>query len=225
MVRSMKSILILLIVDLALSACAGTTSSSTTSQSGAGAIPTPASSLVGSFVWQTDGVFGYRMLRPANWESTKPFDGRDYGIPGFQDKADRIMLRAINLQAYYKSGTSATGTIAQLALFEKDPSLAGWTRGIEQMWKSNGLESTLLRALPQAKIYLVKSPGVSDVQLVAYAIDQNQPLAMMLTASGTYADLERLQKEGILDDFAAMVASAQAIPQDPQNVEPPLATQ
>ncbi len=218
----MKRLLILLIVDLALSACAGSTSSSPTIQSGEGVIPTPASSLVGSFVWQTDGLFGYRMLRPANWESPKPGDGRDYGTPGFQDKADRIMLRAINLKAYYKSATGAAGVIAQLYLFEKDSSLEGWTKGIEQMWKSDGLESTLLRTLPQAKIYLVKTPGYPNVQLVAYAVDKNQPLGLELTASSAYANMERLQKEGILDDFAAMVASVQAIPQEPQNVDPPL---
>ncbi len=222
MIRRMKRMLILLIVDAALSACASAASSSPTIQSGQGVIPTPASSLVGNFVWQTDGVFGYRMLRPANWESTKPFDGRYYGTPGFQDKTDRLMLRVVNLQAYDESGTSATGMIAQLALFEKDSSLDGWTKGIEQMWKSDGLEPTLLRRLPQAKIYSVKTPGYSNVQLVAYAVDKNQPLAIELTASGGYANMERLQREGILDDFAMMVASIQAVPQDPQNIDPPL---
>lgn len=221
----MKRILILLIANLALSACAGTTSAISTVQPGEKVMPTPASSLVGSFVWQTDGLFGYRMLRPTNWESTKPYDGRDYGTPGSQDKTDRIMLRTVNLQAYDKSGTSATGMIAQLALFEKDSSLDGWTKGIEQMWKSSGLEPTLLRTLPQAKIYSVTSAGTSDVQLVAYAVDKDQPLAVSLSASGTYADMERLQKEGILGDFAAMVASLQAIPQDPKNVDPPLTGQ
>jgi hypothetical protein len=48
---------------------------------------------------------------------------------------------------------------------------------------------------------------------------------MMLTAAGTYADMERLQKKGILDDFAAMVTSLQTIPQDPRKVDPPQAGQ
>jgi hypothetical protein len=185
-------------------------------------IPTPASSLVGTFIWQTDGPFGYRMLRPANWVSTKPLDGRYYGTPGFQDKTDRIVLRVINLQAYYKSGTGAHGVNAQLLLFEKDSSLEGWTKGIERMWKSNGLGFTLLRTLPQAKVYRVKTPGDANIQLVAFAVDHKQPLAMQLTASGVYADMERLQTEGVLDDFVTMVASVQAIPQDPQNIAPPL---
>ena len=135
------------------------------------------------------------------------------------------MLRAVNLRAYYKSAKSPNGLNVPLFLFEKDSSLEGWTTGIEQNWKSNGLEFTLLRTLPQAKIYLVKSPGSSDVQLVAFVVDKNQPLAVELTASGAYADLERLKHDGVVDDFATMLASAQAIPQDPQNVDPPLADQ
>jgi hypothetical protein len=217
----MKRILILVIVVLALSACAATASTISAVQPDGKDIPTPTSSLVASLVWQTDGLFGYRMLRPANWESANLVDCRGYATPGF-DKADRIMLRAVNLQAHYKSATSSTGLNATLALFEMNSSLEGWTRGVEQNWKSNGIESTLLRTLPQAKIYSVTSPSSSDVQLVAFAVDKKQPLAMDLTASGAYADMERLRKEGILDDFSAMAASAQAIPQDPQNVEPPL---
>lgn len=219
-VVTIVSLLIVLIANIALSACAGTTSTISMVQPGEKVIPTPASSLVDSFIWQTDGLFGYRMLRPANWESPKPGDGRDYGTPGFQDKTDRLMLRAVNLQAYYKSAANPTGLNAPLALFEKDSSLEGWTKSIEQMWKSNGISSTLLRTLPQAKIYSVTSPGSSDLQLVAYAIDQNQPLAVSLTAADADADIERLQQEGILDDFAMMVASVQAIPQNPQNVDP-----
>ena len=225
MCPSLKRILILLIVALALAACAGTTATVSTVQPTEKVIPTPASALVENFIWQTDGLFGYRMLRPANWESPGPSDGRDYAPPGVQDKADRIMLRVVSLQAYYKSGTSTTGLIAPLALFEQNSSLEGWTKGIEQMWQSNGLESTLLRTLPQAKIYSVTSPGTSDVQLVAYVVDQDQPLTLMLTAEGTYADLDHLQQEGILDDFTTMAASIQAIPRDSQNVDPTLSGQ
>lgn len=222
----MKPALILLIASAVLSACVGAATSSPTLRPGEDLIPTPASLLVGTFVRQTDGLFGYRMLRPANWESVNSIDSRVYATPGFRAQADRIVLRAVNLQAYYKSGTTANGSIiVALFAFEQDPSLDGWTAGVEQNWKSIGIEATLLRTLPQAKIYAVKSPGATDILLVAYAVDENQPLAMELAASGVYADLERLQKEGILEDLATMVASAQAIPQDPQNVDPPLTEQ
>jgi len=221
MSRSIKPMLILLIASVVLSACSGTTSLNPTPRPGEDVIPTPVSSLVGTFVWQTDGLFGYRTLRPTNWESMNLIDSRTYGTPGFRAQADRIVLRVVNLQAHYKVGTTPTGLIATLSLFEQAPSLEGWTAGVEQMWKSDGIESTLLRTLPQAKIYAVKSPGSSDIQqIVAYAVDKDQPLSISLTASGAYADQEFLQREGILDDFAAMVASIQAIPQDPQNVAP-----
>ena len=39
--------------------------------------------------------------------------------------------------------------------------------------------------------------------------------------SARYVDLGHLQKEGIPADSAAMMASVQDRPQDPQNVEPP----
>jgi hypothetical protein len=218
----MKRSPILLIVSFVLTACSGIASLNATSRPAEGLIPTPVSSLVGTFIWQTDGLFGYRVPRPASWESMKPLDGRYYGTPGFQDRTGRLVLRVINLQAYYHSGANVHGVNAQLALFEKDSSLEGWTKGIERIWKSNGLGFTLLRALPEAKVYMVKTAGYANLELVAFAVDQKQPLAMELTASGVYADMERLQTEGVLDDFATMVASIQAIPQDPQNVSPSL---
>jgi hypothetical protein len=119
-----------------------------------------------------------------------------------------------------KSGPS--GIIVQKSLFEQNPSLEAWAASIERAWSSYGIQATLLPLPPQARIYLVKSPGSPDTQIVAYAVDQNQPLTVGLTASGTYADLERLQEEGMVDDFVAVVGSARAIPYDPGNVTPPL---
>ncbi len=219
----MKRILILLLtVDLALSACAGAGPITSTVQPSEEAIPTPASSLMGSFVWQTDGLFGYRMLRPANWDSVNLVDYRGYASSGFRGQADRILLRAVNLQAHFKTATSPTGVNTTLYLFEINPSLDGWTEGVEQNWKSLDIEFTLLSTLSQAKLYSVRSSGSSAVQIVAYVVDENQPLAIDLTASGIYADMDRLRQDGILEDFSAMVGSVQAIPHDPINVEPPL---
>ena len=84
------------------------------------------------------------------------------------------------------------GIIAQYELFNQDPSLEGWTKGIEQMWESNGIESILEDTLPQTKIYSLRSPGSSDIQIIAFAIDQEQPLVLSLDASGEYGNLERL---------------------------------
>lgn len=213
-------ILVLLSAGLATSACVkAAVSRPSTTQPKEGAVPTPVSLLIGSFVWQTDGLFGYRMLRPAAWNAENLGPGRGYMTPGFQDTPNHILLLAANLQAL---DDKPGGVIAQRFLFEQNPSLEAWTAGIEQLWKTNQLQFGLLRTLPQARIYLVRSPDSPDTQIVAYAIDQNQPLTVALTASGTYADLERLQEEGIVDDFAAMVDSVRAIDYDPTNVAPPL---
>jgi hypothetical protein len=48
---------------------------------------------------------------------------------------------------------------AQWLLFEEDSSLAGWTMGIEAMWARDGSSFTLLRSLPEAKVYAVTMPG------------------------------------------------------------------
>lgn len=203
-------------------ACARPTAVVSTVEAGTGSLPTPISSLMEHFVWQTDGLFGYHMLRPANWDSINLVDYRGYTTPGFAEQADRILVRVVNLQTSDESSGTSTGLTATLALFEKEPSLEGWTEGIEQNWQSNGIESTLLRTLPEAKLYSVRSPSSSDVQIVAYSVDRKQPIAIDLTASGIYADIDYLQQKGILDDFIAMVESVQAIPQNPQNIKPPL---
>lgn len=90
------------------------------------------------------------------------------------------------------------------------------------MWLSNGIEFTLQDTLPHAKIYLVQSPGSSDVQMIALVIDQEQPLALSLNAAGEYADLERLRNEHLLDDFVTMVNSFSATSYDPGNIIPSL---
>ena len=218
----MKCILVPLITTLGLAACSGSARTVTTAQATTDTMPTPSSSLVGSFTWQTDGEFGYRMLRPASWGSVKLGDKRSYETPGFHSQTDRIELVAANLQAFYKSSSSLNGLIATLYLFEQDPNLDGWTKGLEHNWRSNGLEPTLLVTLPQAKIYSVRTLGSPDVVLVADIVDQNQPLVAGLTASGSYADLERLRREGIFTYFSTMVASVHALAANPANVDPPL---
>lgn len=57
---------------------------------------------------------------------------------------------------------------------------------------------------------------------MAFAIEEKQPFGFGLIAYGIYVHIGTLQQEGILDDFAAMVANIQAITKNPENVEPPL---
>jgi hypothetical protein len=82
-----------------------------------------------------------------------------------------------------------------------------------------------LRTLPHAKIYVLSlAAGSPPVVLVAYAIDQGQPLILSLQAAGTEANLSRLEAEGVVADFATMAGSIMAIPADPANVVPALPT-
>src|ERR1019366_417703 len=188
--------------------------------------PTPRSSLISSFVEQTDGVAGYRMLRPTNWTALggDPIDGRSYIGPGPANVQQGIVITAMNLKLSAAS-LGANTLSAQWLLFQQDSSLIGWTAGIEAMWARDGETFTLLRTLPNAKIYMVSlAAGSPPVVLGAYAIDQGQPLILELQASGTEADLTRLEAEGIVDDFATMAGSITAIPADPQNVVPALPT-
>ncbi len=210
-------LLVLLSTTLATSACTRNTGPLPSIQPSEDIIPTPASSLIGGFTWQTDGFYGYRMLRPAGWSAVNVGPGRGYGTPDFSGTADRLLLRVVNYQLL---PGRPNGIVAQKQLFEQNPSLEAWTAGIERLWQSNKTHFSLLRTLPQAKIYLVQQPGAPDLDIVAYAVDQNQPLCVDLTASGSYANLGRLQSEGVVDDFAAMVESLRAIPYDPANVVP-----
>jgi hypothetical protein len=181
--------------------------------------PTPASSLIGSFIWQTDGQYGYQMLRPAGWDAVNLGMERGYNTPGFLDTADRVQLQAVNYEALEPG---PNGIVVQKTLWEQNPDLDAWTAGVQHAWTSNGIEFTLLHTLPRARIYLVRSSGGSETQIVALAVDHSQPLGAGLTASGAYNNLERLQEEGLVDDLIAMVESMRAIPYDPTNVDPPL---
>lgn len=215
-----KEVLFFLAVCFLLTACGATSSPSPTpGSSNAHTLPTPASALGGSFVWQTDGLYDYRMLRPEHWEASAS-ECRFYFPPGSQDQADRLALAACNYQIAAQQLPG--GMIAQFELFKLASSLAGWTQGVEQMWQSNGIASTLLSTLPQAKIYSIQSPGSPDLQIIAFVIDHDQPLALSLYAYGAYADPDRLRSEHVWDDFVTMVTGMSAIDYDPSKVTPAL---
>ncbi len=96
------------------------------------AVSTPRSSLIGSFVWQTDGAYGYGMLRPAGWDAAELGDLRAFRTPGSAQSANALGISVSNLQA--RAGLAqAPGGVRSivLSLFEKNPTLAGWTAGIE----------------------------------------------------------------------------------------------
>lgn len=221
MVKLAKWASVLIVILLVLAAC-GAGGSSPAKRTGENTIPTPSSKLIGSFIWQTDGTCGYRMLRPEGWEASQ-VECRLYKSQVGQNQADRLVLQAHNYQVMAQQMSS--GILVQYELFKKNSTLNGWSQAIEQSWKSDGTQFTLLDMLPQAKVYSIVPPGSPDVQIVAFEIDENQPLGLGLTASGAYADLERLNGDGILNDFKAMLESLQALAYDPQNIVPPLNSQ
>lgn len=182
-----------------------------------------AGSLVGTLVSQTDGRYGYEMLRPAAWTAVDlgGSAGRGYK-PSSETPGDRLLLQVGNLSDAAKLANPDRETTAQWELFHRNPSLAGWTIGIEQMWQAIGIEFTVLETLPNAVIYALPSPDGSQVQLGAYAVDHGQPLVIGLSASGAYGSLDTLRADGLLSAFDAMVKSVQAIDANPSNVLPTL---
>ncbi len=179
------------------------------------AAPTPASKGIISYILQTDGVCGYRMLRPEEWKPSWQ-ECRSYSLHSSAE--DKLELTVINYQVTAQQ--IKDGIVVQYALYEEDSSLEGWAKNVEKSWSNIGIQFTLLNTLPQAKVYLLGIPASTNLEIVALLINQNQPLGLSLIASGSYANLERLQKDGLVDDFLTMLESVEAIPYDPQNLDP-----
>ena len=190
-------------------------------------LPSPHSALVSSWVEQTDGAYGYRMLRPANWKTTSG-DGmqRFYIAPGFQgSQVQGVEVLVTNLKVLGTSMGPNTN-VAQWSLFQQHPDLAGWTAALEHMMDAD-FTYHLVRTLPDAKLYAITAmSGMEQPTLlvVAYAIAGGQPFSLMLEAAGTYRDLATLERDGVLDDFATMVGSIAPVPADPANVVPAMPT-
>jgi hypothetical protein len=188
------------------------------------AIPTPASALTERFVWQTDGPYGYRVLRPANWSASDLGTSRLYSQPGLAGKADRFSLEAFNVQVAGQNAEIAGEMDANWSLFKDGPSLEAWSSAMqEHVWKSLNIKATFEQDIPQGKVYLLQWPNNSTViDVVALIVVDDQPLMLGLQASGAYADVQRLRTEGVWDDFIAMAESMQPVPQDKKEIQPPM---
>lgn len=183
-------------------------------------VPTPASSAIDAFVWQTDGEFGYRMLRPASWRPLDLGDARGYVAP--EDTGNgRMTLTAANLRALAEILENPDVELLSLQQFEQSGSLDGWTDAIEQVWREQNLSFSLEHTSSRAKIYAL-TPSPDQVQLIAYVVDDEQPLVLNLVGAGT---LEQVRTTGTFDDVVTMVESVTAIDRDPTAIEPPLTEQ
>jgi hypothetical protein len=186
-------------------------------------VPTPHSPLIGSFVWQTDGAFGYQMLRPAGWEAKELGDTRQYVAPGPAIRPDWLALEAVNYQARFSGERrSEAASSWEYAAFEQNPTLEGWSSAVEQKLRSLDAQPELVRSLPDVRVYTARKDDIGSLSLMALKVEGGQPLDIRLWTSGTYADVDWLKNQGVLDDFVTMVASARAFPENPQYVMPPL---
>lgn len=192
-------------------------------QYGPGAIPTPHSPLIESFIWQTDGKFGYRMLRPAGWNAVDEDLDRLYLPAGSEGQADRVNLEVLNLKVIADRNVTSSGAIAQWLLFQKAPTLEGWTLGLEQSWPSTGVQFRLEQTLPNAKIYLLKMSSSPDsTLLVGAVVSQDQPLLVGMNTYGAYSGEEYVRSSRLLEDFVTMVSSLSVVAPGPNLSDPPL---
>ncbi|MEZ4731104.1 MAG: hypothetical protein R3E79_28620 [Caldilineaceae bacterium] len=180
----------------------------------------PVSQAIDRFRWQTDGAYGYRMLRPANWQPINLGDARGYYPPGSTGETDRLLLVARNLLALDPALNSVP-----LTLFRDQPTIAAWAAALEASWQreTTPVKSyTLEETLPNARIYALQSSTPDQMQVVAYFVADGQPLVISLDTFGRYANVQRLRDEGIFTDFVTMVTSGTAVELDPQKITPPL---
>lgn len=202
-----------------LTACTAATPENAVSET----VPTPSSALIDEFVWQEDGLYAYGMLRPLNWTAVDNKNSRLYLPPEMAGQVDRVSLEAVNLALLASQIDPATGINATYALFQADPSLEGWTKGLEQSWPNLGMQFSLEEELPDARVYLLQGPGTDGgLNLAAYIVREGEPFILGIQAVGSYADIDRLRREGLYDDFLIMVESLTPIPQDPEHIDPPL---
>ncbi len=173
------------------------------------AVPAAISSLVGRFVQQTDGVFGYQMLVPATWEEVNLGDARGY-IPTNTDGTDnQILLTVTNAHTLAGNGSSNM-TVVGLALLRQKTSLSAWTQFQEQFWEAQNIPYERVPGPPAAAIYSL-TPMADQIQLVAYTLYQGKLLVASLYGSGIYGSKEQLVSEGLFTDFALMVGSLEAV--------------
>ena len=94
-----RQILILSILSLLLAACAATNSPVPTLVTpDTHSIPTPASTFIEQFIWQTDGLCGYRMLRPERWSASES-ECRAYVPTDSQGESNQLTLQSRQLSS------------------------------------------------------------------------------------------------------------------------------
>jgi len=175
---------------------------------------------MGSLTWQTDGLYGYRMLRPADWQAINMGAARGYSSLDFTGNTDYFMLIVANPEISKQAPQQFASMKTAWEQYEKNPTLSGWTKGIERVWKENGVSYTLEVKMSNARIYSVTLSS-SQVQLVGFVLDKQGPLVIEMDVFGGLANLENLRNVGFVNEFSDIVTGAGIIPSDPKNINPP----
>ncbi len=191
-----------------------------------GIVPTAKSAEVGSFVWQTDGVYGYEMLRPAGWSMADLGTLRSYAAPGGGDQSGGLELQVLNLKARPDAPDGTSGVPEGMRelrdRFDAAPNLSDWTKATQELMGPNQPAIAQVSAGPDAVIYQIRYDPTSRVKSVIFAlvVKEGQPLILALNAGGQYGDLQALRASGVWDDFLTMIVSVRPIPPDVNNVQP-----
>lgn len=164
----------------------------------------PVSQAVDRFLWQTDGIYGYRMLRPAAWEASSLGTARGYFPSDATLQTTPLLLTAVNWQALAEIAQVSQQVVVPYQLFQRDPQLADWGAAMEQKWQEADLPYTLLQTLPDAQIYAFIFSETGFIQLAAYVISDGKPFLLQLE-SRDGVTLEQLRDRGIFADFITMV--------------------
>jgi hypothetical protein len=178
------------------------------------------SSFMGKLTWQTDGVYGYRMLRPVDWQALNMGGGRGYSSQFLTGYKDFFMLIVSNPEISVQGPQQFASMKTANEQYQAHPTLKGWMNGLEQVWKDNGVVYKLELKFSNSRIY---SLIISDnqVQLIGYVVDKQGPLVIEMNIFGAIANIVNLRTLGFVNEFSDIVTGAGSIPSDPKNINPP----
>ena len=171
---------------------------------------TPTLSVIGELVLESDTLYGYETLRPASWDSVDLGDRRAFYPPGSIDKPDRIILEIADLQIVSELNPDPDLTIVNLYLFQKQPNLSGWVKGMEALWEREEISYDLIEKLPKATIFAL-SPLPNQVIVIALMVDKGRPIQIALFGFGSFGDLDKFRSDGLLEDFKVIVSNTSAL--------------